>query len=178
MARLVSERSDSNHSTRCSHEPPVVAGPVKIIYDGRLPGNDGKTLVVEKPGSMPVRAKLELRKSTLDTDLSRTLDRFIRRAGTISTRCSRSSSTITTCRWYTVRSPLPSVPLFRFFVGRLDGSFRVCPASNRLDRLTSGVMICSLTVEASKELGAWFGGQREGGVKKEYVARCVGEFPE
>lgn len=50
-------------------------------------------------------------------------------------------------------------------------------ASNRLDRLTSGVMICSLTVEASKELGAWFGGQRASSVKKEYVARCIGEFP-
>lgn len=37
-----------------SHEPPVVAGPVRILYDGRLPGNDGETLVVEKPGSMPV----------------------------------------------------------------------------------------------------------------------------
>jgi hypothetical protein len=31
-----------------------VCGPIKIIYDGRLPGNDGETLVVEKPGSMPV----------------------------------------------------------------------------------------------------------------------------
>jgi 23S rRNA-/tRNA-specific pseudouridylate synthase len=53
-------------------------------------------------------------------------------------------------------------------------------ASNRLDRLTSGVMICSLTVEKSKKLGAWFGGKRasEGGVHKEYLARCVGKFPE
>ena len=52
--------------------------------------------------------------------------------------------------------------------------------SNRLDRLTSGVMICSLTVEGSKKLGAWFNGSRaaEGGVKKEYVARCRGRFPE
>lgn len=41
-------------------------------------------------------------------------------------------------------------------------------------------MICALTVEKSKELGAWFGGQRlkDGGVKKEYVARCLGKFPE
>jgi hypothetical protein len=41
-------------------------------------------------------------------------------------------------------------------------------------------MICSLTVEGSKKLGAWFGGRRaaEGGVKKEYVARVVGKFPE
>lgn len=41
---------------RHRHEPPVAAGPVKILYDGRLPGNDGETLVVEKPGSMPVSA--------------------------------------------------------------------------------------------------------------------------
>lgn len=36
------------------HEGPVVAGPLNIIYDGRLEGNDGCTLVVEKPGSLPV----------------------------------------------------------------------------------------------------------------------------
>lgn len=41
-------------------------------------------------------------------------------------------------------------------------------------------MICALTVEKSKELGGWFGGHRaaDGGVNKEYVARCLGEFPE
>ncbi|GAA5915742.1 pseudouridine synthase family protein [Sporobolomyces salmoneus] len=111
------------------HEPPVVAGPVKIIYDGRLPGNDGKTLVVEKPGSMPIHSTGRYNFNTLLEILKYDYD-------------------------------LPMVH-----------------TSNRLDRLTSGVMICSLTVAASKELGAWFGGQRETGVKKEYVARCVGEFP-
>ncbi|GAA6022156.1 hypothetical protein JCM11491_005108 [Sporobolomyces phaffii] len=117
----------SNVSHR--HEPPVVAGPVKIIYDGRLPGNDGKTLVVEKPGSMPIHPTGRYNFNTLLEILKYDYD-------------------------------LPMVH-----------------TSNRLDRLTSGVMICSLTVEASKELGAWFGGQRETGVKKEYVARCIGEFP-
>lgn len=39
-------------------------------------------------------------------------------------------------------------------------------------------MVCALTVEASKKLGAWFGGLRDTGVDKEYVARCVGRFPE
>jgi len=59
-------------------------------------------------------------------------------------------------------------------------SYAVRTASNRLDRLTSGVMICALTVAGSKKLGAWFGGRRshEGGVSKEYVARCIGRFPE
>lgn len=51
-----------------------------------------------------------------------------------------------------------------------------CVASNRLDRLTSGVMICALTIEASRGLSAYFG--QEGAVKKEYIARCRGNFPE
>lgn len=48
-------------------------------------------------------------------------------------------------------------------------------AVNRLDRLTSGLMIMSLTSKASRELADEF---REGKVKKEYVARVKGEFPE
>ncbi|GAA6008011.1 hypothetical protein JCM10207_006998 [Rhodosporidiobolus poonsookiae] len=114
------------------HEPPVVAGPVKILYDGRLPGNDGEMLVVEKPGSMPVHPTGRYNFNTLLEIL------------------------------------------------KYDYGLPLVHTSNRLDRLTSGVMVCALTVEASKKLGAWFGGKRnkEGGVKKEYVARCVGEFPE
>ncbi|KAK4705491.1 hypothetical protein P7C70_g712, partial [Phenoliferia sp. Uapishka_3] len=114
------------------HEPPVRAGPVRIIYDGRLPGNDGQTLVVEKPGSMPVHSTGRYHFNTLLSIL------------------------------------------------KYDYDLPLVHTSNRLDRLTSGVMICALTVEKSKELGAWFGGLRaeEGGVKKEYVARCLGKFPD
>ncbi|SGY17431.1 BQ5605_C015g07783 [Microbotryum silenes-dioicae] len=92
------------------HEPPVVAGPIRIIYDGRLPGNDGETLVVEKPGSMPVHSTGRYHFNTLLSILKHDCD----------------------------------LPL------------------------------------ASKKLGAWFGGQRRDGgtVHKEYVARCVGKFPE
>ncbi|TKA56452.1 hypothetical protein B0A53_02023 [Rhodotorula sp. CCFEE 5036] len=113
------------------HEPPVAAGPVKILYDGRLPGNDGETLVVEKPGSMPVHPTGRYNFNTLLEIL------------------------------------------------KYDYDLPLVHTSNRLDRLTSGVMICALTADASKKLGAWFGGRRnhEGGVKKEYVARCQGEFP-
>ncbi|GAA5991419.1 hypothetical protein JCM10908_003305 [Rhodotorula pacifica] len=113
------------------HEPPVAAGPIKILYDGRLPGNDGETLVVEKPGSMPVHPTGRYNFNTLLEIL------------------------------------------------KYDYDLPLVHTSNRLDRLTSGVMICALTVDASKKLGAWFGGRRnhEGGVKKEYVARCYGEFP-
>ncbi|BGP12169.1 hypothetical protein JCM10213v2_000080 [Rhodosporidiobolus nylandii] len=113
------------------HEPPVVAGPIKIIYDGRLPGNDGETLVVEKPGSMPVHPTGRYNFNTLLEIL------------------------------------------------KYDYDLPLVHTSNRLDRLTSGVMVCALTVDASKKLGAWFGGRRkEGGVSKEYVARCVGRFPD
>ncbi|GAA5925021.1 hypothetical protein JCM3775_006344 [Rhodotorula graminis] len=114
------------------HEPPVVAGPVRIIYDGRLPGNDGETLVVEKPGSMPVHPTGRYNFNTLLEILKH------------------------------------------------DYGLPLVHTSNRLDRLTSGVMICALTVAGSKKLGAWFGGRRnhEGGVSKEYVARCIGRFPD
>ncbi|GAA5879372.1 hypothetical protein JCM1840_006025 [Sporobolomyces johnsonii] len=112
------------------HEPPVVAGPIKIIYDGRLPGNDGETLVVEKPGSMPVHPTGRYQFNTLLEIL------------------------------------------------KYDYGLPLVHTSNRLDRLTSGVMICSLTVEASKKLGAWFGGKRGSAVEKEYVARCLGRFPD
>ncbi|KAK4057726.1 hypothetical protein OIO90_001374 [Microbotryomycetes sp. JL221] len=112
------------------HEPPVVAGPIRIIYDGRLPGNDGETLVVEKPGSMPVHPTGRYHFNTLLEILKH------------------------------------------------DYGLPLVHTSNRLDRLTSGIMVCSLTVEASKKIGAWFGGRREGPVEKEYVARCIGKFPD
>ncbi|KAK4685511.1 brefeldin A-inhibited guanine nucleotide-exchange protein, partial [Tremellales sp. Uapishka_1] len=48
-------------------------------------------------------------------------------------------------------------------------------AVNRLDRLTSGLMIMALTSAASRDLAEEFA---SGGVKKEYVARVRGKFPE
>jgi tRNA pseudouridine synthase 9 len=48
-------------------------------------------------------------------------------------------------------------------------------AVNRLDRLTSGLMIMGLTGKASSYLADEF---REGTVKKQYVARVKGRFPE
>lgn len=48
------------------------------------------------------------------------------------------------------------------------------PAVNRLDRLTSGLMILGLSNKTASELSAEF---REGNIKKEYIARCKGEFP-
>lgn len=110
-----------------SHEPPVVAGPVRIVYDGRVPGNDGETLVVEKPGSIPVHATGRYHFNSLLEILKH------------------------------------------------DYSLPLVHTLNRLDRLTSGLMVCALTVDASKRLGKYFNNQQ---VRKEYVARCCGNFPE
>ncbi|KAF4563075.1 RluA Pseudouridine Synthase [Pleurotus pulmonarius] len=46
---------------------------------------------------------------------------------------------------------------------------------NRLDRLTSGLMILPLSVERARSVSSEF---MAGTVKKEYVARCKGEFPD
>lgn len=59
---------------------------------------------------------------------------------------------------------------------KFDYDLPLVHTSNRLDRLTSGVMICALTNEASRGLSAYFG--QEGAVKKEYIARCRGNFPD
>lgn len=48
-------------------------------------------------------------------------------------------------------------------------------AVNRLDRLTSGLMILSLSGRASSRLAKEF---KEGAVKKEYIARVRGKFPD
>jgi len=55
------------------------------------------------------------------------------------------------------------------------GSMARVPAVNRLDRLTSGLMIIGLTSACAKVLSTEF---IEGRIKKEYIARCAGEFPE
>lgn len=47
-------------------------------------------------------------------------------------------------------------------------------AINRLDRLTSGLMIIPLNADLARSLTSEF---MNGSVRKEYVARCKGEFP-
>lgn len=50
-----------------------------------------------------------------------------------------------------------------------------CAAINRLDRLTSGMMIIPLNAPLANVLSKEFA---EGRIQKEYIARCRGEFPE
>lgn len=47
-------------------------------------------------------------------------------------------------------------------------------AINRLDRLTSGLMIIPLNTDLARSLSTEF---INGSVRKEYIARCTGEFP-
>lgn len=54
-------------------------------------------------------------------------------------------------------------------------SFALTAAVNRLDRLTSGLMILALSGPASRDLAEEF---KEGKVGKEYIARVRGCFPE
>ena len=48
-------------------------------------------------------------------------------------------------------------------------------AVNRLDRLTSGLMILALTTKAARDLSQEF---MDKTIRKEYVARVKGKFPE
>lgn len=57
----------------------------------------------------------------------------------------------------------------------LEETNTVVTAVNRLDRLTSGLMILALSGKAASKLAREFA---EGKVKKEYVARVKGKFPE
>ena len=58
-----------------------------------------------------------------------------------------------------------------FFVKR---SALLTKAVNRLDRLTSGLMILALSGPASRDLSMEF---QDGQIRKEYVARVRGRFP-
>jgi 23S rRNA-/tRNA-specific pseudouridylate synthase len=56
-----------------------------------------------------------------------------------------------------------------------DLTLEFATAVNRLDRLTSGCMIIALTSRRAKLLCEEF---VQGHVRKEYIARCLGKFPE
>lgn len=68
-----------------------------------------------------------------------------------------------------------SVIVSPILVSRLNKVDIFAIAVNRLDRLTSGLMILALSGKAASKLAREF---VEGKVKKEYVARVKGKFPE
>ncbi len=57
---------------------------------------------------------------------------------------------------------------------RYSGFIAVYPDVNRLDRLTSGLLIIPLTAQRARQLTDEF---VAGTVRKEYVARVKGRFP-
>jgi len=67
--------------------------------------------------------------------------------------------------------------VYRMFLCLINTAdlMKIMAAINRLDRLTSGLMIIPLSPERARELQAEF---IAGTVQKEYVARCKGRFPE
>lgn len=65
----------------------------------------------------------------------------------------------------------------RFIVGPypLENNLtNLVTAINRLDRLTSGLMIVPLNADLARSLSSEF---VNGLIRKEYIARCKGEFP-
>ncbi|WWD18341.1 hypothetical protein CI109_102791 [Kwoniella shandongensis] len=75
---------------------------------------------------------------------------------------------------------LPVHPTGRYFrhtvLEMMESDYGIkCYSVNRLDRLTSGLMILALSGKAASRLAKEF---MEGKVKKEYVARVNGKFPE
>ncbi|CAO1627102.1 unnamed protein product [Sympodiomycopsis kandeliae] len=109
--------------TAHKHEPPITSDPVRILHRDDMQG----TLVVVKPGSVPVHPA----------------GRYMR---------------------HTLLELIKS-----------DFGIEKVHTANRLDRLTSGIMVASTTVESAKKIGAAF---QAGRVRKSYVCRVQGRFPE
>ncbi|CCF58813.1 hypothetical protein KAFR_0F02160 [Kazachstania africana CBS 2517] len=101
------------------HEPPVIAKPIKIVYQ------DDDLLVIDKPSGIPVHPTGRYRFNSVTKMLEKQL------------------------------------------------GFAVHPC-NRLDKLTSGLMFLAKTPKGADEMGDQLK-VRE--VRKEYIARVVGEFP-
>ena len=76
---------------------------------------------------------------------------------------SGTNAALTKCTVRLMSRPLASV---------LHASLPI--AINRLDRLTSGLMIIPLNAALARALTSEF---MNGSVRKEYVARCKGKFP-
>jgi len=72
-------------------------------------------------------------------------------------------------------SPSPAVRRRRLHRVILSHLRMLTAAVNRLDRLTSGLMILALTTKAARDLSQEF---MDKTIRKEYVARVKGKFPE
>lgn len=103
------------------HEPPVVAGDIKIIFENE------EHVVIDKPGTIPVHPSGRYRHNSVVFLLAKQRN------------------------------------LNRLFV------------VHRLDRLTSGILILAKSTQKATELGKMI---LNGEVKKKYIARVKGNFPQ
>jgi hypothetical protein len=144
------------------HEPPVASKPVKILLEDR----EREFIVIDKPGSI---VRIQCRLELCLVDLTRFENSLFMLQGVIFiSRSSKSCSGNLGTRRLTVRT-------ISWWL--LLGHYRVLTwilAVNRLDRLTSGLMIIGLSSPRAHTLSQEF---VQGKIKKEYIARCSGEFP-
>lgn len=116
--------------------------------------------MIDKPGSIVCHPSILVYNShTLDHSLC------MHPAGITDTVLSKFCDMTSDLKKYTVR-PIRRVV---FPVSSLSHI-----AINRLDRLTSGLLIIPLNADLARSLTSEF---MNGSVRKEYVARCKGEFP-
>jgi 23S rRNA-/tRNA-specific pseudouridylate synthase len=144
----------------------VTNTPVKVLYHDE----EREFIVVDKPGSI-------VRPLFFKCSNGRLIDILVLRCSnslsmlrddTSKIPLLKSSSLTLGSRKYTVSSP-PSAA----FCSQLNRYITL--AANRLDRLTSGLMIIPLSPQRARLLTEEF---TAGTVKKEYVARVKGKFPE
>jgi tRNA pseudouridine32 synthase len=144
------------------HEPPVTSKPVKILHEDR----EREFIVIDKPGSivrMQYRSELCLVDLTPIQPVHATGRYFYLSLVEILQREFGYSKV------YSKGDLLLVAPLMdhcRVLTWLL--------AVNRLDRLTSGLMIVGLSSPTAHTLSQEF---VRGEIKKEYIARCSGEFP-
>lgn len=142
------------------HEPPITNDPILVLHIDR----EKKFIVISKPGSMVSLSPCPL-------------SLILGGEGIDGTAC--------TCYWPVFPPYSPGSDGVRLRNKMLryvttpqptsDSTHLMHSAVNRLDRLTSGLMIMALSGPASRDLAQEFA---DGTVKKQYVARVKGRFPE
>ncbi|KAG6829820.1 hypothetical protein H0H92_003363 [Tricholoma furcatifolium] len=142
------------------HEPPVTSTPVKVI----LHDVERDFIVVDKPGS--IVGVLHVLSNLVIVDGSKISSPSTHQEDIFEIHYVGFWRT----KWVIKKSTVSMKSLNRICM------LTICQleAVNRLDRLTSGLMIIPLTADRARQLTSEF---MAGTVRKEYVARCKGEFP-
>lgn len=126
------------------HEPPVTDQPIDIIYE------DKGLFVIDKPASIQVHPSGRYRHNTILHIMRKELgyDVLFR-------------------KW-------PKKAPCLIMTKRKTHLYTKIIAANRLDRITSGIMLISKNAQAANTLSQEM---RSGTIQKEYICRVLGEFP-